>query len=142
MTGTWMMKATSRDKLPAEHKTAVGQLVVNADGTFVAYELPSVVIPAFELPESVTAQPEDYKLGIRLCSGRGGWRVDRVGWETYHLLLNFRERICSDGDSRRPYGSSIAIDRGLSSCSLVIWLGDPDRGPGVWFKREARPTGP
>jgi hypothetical protein len=80
LVGTWVMKDTSRQVLPTELQKASAKLVLDANGTFSASELPE------ELPP---VPPYDMKRRrVRLDTGSGVWKlVSREGKQ--QMQLNF-----------------------------------------------------
>ena len=79
------MTDQSRKRLPSEFQKALARIVLNADGSFVASELPEELRP-------------DAKPRMRLDSGNGGWKL--ASWEgTQHLQLEFHDLASADSKS-------------------------------------------
>jgi hypothetical protein len=122
ITGTWAITDQSRHKLPLGLQGAAGRLIVYADGTFGATELPEAMSPIDEKPR------------FRLNSGGGRWSLAR--WDgAQHLELEFHDLISGDTDDRTRFGFPIEISRGWSAWSLYYFLGDPDDAPRLNFTR-------
>ena len=115
--GTWVLSDESRKLLPADFRQASGRVVVSADGTFVAEDLPEQLPPVFP----------DVNSQVRLDSGGGKWKL--AAWEgAEHLQLEFRNGTFSKGESHETYGFPLTVSRGWSSITLSYALGDPDQG--------------
>lgn len=116
--GTWILTDQSSQDLPQDLRKVSARIVVNADGSFVA----------FDLPEGLEPVPPNYmKPPMRLDSGSGIWKL--ATWEgAEHLQLEFEAFAPSDHESHGPYGFPLIISRGWSAISLSYSLDDPDHG--------------
>lgn len=126
LSGTWVMKETSRQVLPTELQKASAKIVLDANGTFAASELPE------ELPP---APPYDMKQRrVRMNSGSGVWKlVSREGKQ--QVQLDFHAMAGSkEGDV--PYGTQMDVSKGWSAVSLYYFLGDADEGRRVSFEKK------
>ncbi|HLW97769.1 MAG TPA: hypothetical protein VKR82_03915 [Candidatus Acidoferrales bacterium] len=114
--GTWILTDQSRQDLPHDLQKVSARVVVNADGSFVA----------FDLPEGLEPVPPNYmKPPMRLDSGSGVWKL--ASWQgREHLQLDFEAFAPSDHESHGPYGFPLIVSRGWSAISLSYSLDDPD----------------
>jgi hypothetical protein len=116
LTGTWVMKDVSRRVLPAELQKASAKIVLDANGTFVASDMPGL----FYFPGRHAAQLE---------SGTGLWRlVPREGKQ--QVQLDFQ--VIAGWKDALPYGTQLDVSRG----SLFCFFGDADEGRRVAFERK------
>lgn len=116
LVGTWMMKDTSTRSLPADLQNASANIVLEANGTFVASDMPGL----FYFPGRHPAQLE---------SGSGVWKlVSHDGKQ--QVQLNFK--TISDWKDVLPYGTQLDVSKG----SLFYFLGDPDEGRRVAFQKK------
>src|SRR5439155_26271466 len=123
--GTWVMKDQSRNELPREFKKGLAKIVVNADGTFVASELPEPLHPV---------PPYDMKVRMRLDSGSGVWKL--ASWEgAQQLQLEVHDLASADENSHGSYGFPLIVSRGWSAVTLSYALGDPDEGRSAEFEK-------
>ncbi len=118
--GTWVMNEGSRDVLPAGLKDASPQIVLKADGSFVASGLPAFLAFPGHRDE-------------RLESGRGKWRLVREEW-SQQVQLDFYE-IADWPHNELPFGAQLNVSGGWSAPSLYYFLGDPDAGKRVDLER-------
>ena len=116
LVGTWVMTDSSRSILPDDLKHASGKIILNANGTFSASEMPGL----FYAPGLYAA---------RLENGTGTWKIISEDGEE-RLLLNF-QTIAKWNDSL-PYGNDLFIGRG----NLFYFLDDPDEGRRVSFEKK------
>jgi hypothetical protein len=124
--GTWIMNDQSRKELPPEFQGAIGKIIVNADGTFVASELPEPLHPV---------PPYDMKVRMRLDSGNGTWKLaSRQGAQ--HLQLEFRDIPSADENSKGSYGLPLIVSRGWSAIRLYYTLADPDEARTAEFEKQ------
>lgn len=113
--GTWVMKDDSRRVLPTELRKASGKIVLDANGTFVASDVPGL----FYFPEHHAAQLE---------SGTGAWKlVSREGKQ--QVQLDFQ--TIADWKDALPYGTQLDVSKG----SLYYFFGDADEGRRVSFEK-------
>ena len=121
LTGTWLVKDSSRQVLPPELQKAAAKIVVDANGTFVVSDIPGL----FYFPGRRAA---------RLESGSGVWKlVSREGKQQvqldFHAIADWKE-------SDLPYGTQLNVSRGWSAVSLFYFLGDADEGRRIDFERK------
>lgn len=124
LAGTWVMKDSSRQVLPTELQNASPKVVLDANGTFVASEMPE------ELPPT---PPYDVKRrNVRLDTGSGVWKlVSREGKQ--QVQLNFQTM---EGNKDVPYGTQLDVSQEWSAMSLYYFLGDADEGHRVSLERK------
>jgi len=120
--GTWTVTDQARQEFPLEVQRASGVLVVNADGTFEAKELPEELEPTNGKPQ------------VRLASGNGTWVLLRED-TGQQLELEFHKFESGDMGSGGGYGFPVDISSGWSSWELHYFLGDPDNAPRVTLVR-------
>jgi hypothetical protein len=120
LTGTWLMKDSSRQALPTDLQKASPKLVVDAKGSFVASDMPGL----FYAPGARAA---------RLESGSGAWKLISSDGKQ-QVQLDFRE-IDDWNKSNLPYGTQLNVSRGWSAVSLFYFLGDADEGRRIDFER-------
>jgi len=126
LTGTWVIKDESRANLPPEFRRALAKLVVSADGTFAASELPQPMHPSRR--HHVTPQ-------MRLTSGDGVWKL-RSSNGGQELQLEFQYLVSLAGKRRTSSGFIFAVSRGWSAPSLYYDLDDPDEAIRAVFVRQ------
>jgi hypothetical protein len=120
VTGTWAMKESSRQILPVELQKNSAKIVLSANGTFVASDLPGI----FDFP------PEP----ARLDGGSGVWKlVSREGKQ--QVQFDF-EMISSGKIKNLPFGMQMDVSDGWTAVSLYYFLGDPDEGLRVAFEKK------
>ncbi len=121
LTGSWVMTDASRQVLPTELQEAPAKIVVGANGTFVASDMPGLFcFPGFR--------------AARLESGSGVWKlVSREGKQ--QVQLDFHA-IADWKGTDLPYGMQLEVSRGWSAVSLFYFLGDADEGRRIDFDRE------
>ena len=124
--GTWVMNDQSRKELPPEFQKASGKIVVKADGTFDASELPEPLHPV---------PPYDMKVRMRLDSGSGVWKL--ASWEgAQHLQLEFHDPPSADEKSKGSYGLTLSVSSGWSAIDLYYSLADPDEARRAEFEKQ------
>lgn len=113
------MKEASRRVLPIELRKASPKIILHADGTFVASDLPGL----FYFPE---------RHPLQLETGAGVWRIgSRRSLEEYQeVQLDFQ--VLAGWKGAFPIGTQLAVSRG----SLFYFLGDPDSGRRVAFEKK------
>jgi len=122
LTGTWTATDQSRKGWLPEFEKAAATIVVNADGSFVASELPEEL--------HVNA-----KTHHRLDSGAGVWKP--ASWEgAQHPQLEFHDLPSVEGQARGPYGLPLTVSRAGSVVTLYYSLGDPDEPRRVTIERK------
>lgn len=115
LTGTWVMKDRSRRVLPAELQRASAKIVLDANGTFVASDIPGL----FYFPGRHAAQ---------LDSGSGVWKlVSREGKQQSQLDF----QVIAGWKGALPYGTQLDVSKG----SLFYFFGDADEGRRVSFDK-------
>ena len=121
LSGTWLMTDASRQVLPTGLQQTSATIVLDANGTFVASNMPGLLF----FPGHRDARPE---------SGRGTWKlVSREGKQ--QVQFDFEE-IADWNKNELPYGTQLDISRGWSSLSLYYFLGDADEGRRIEFERQ------
>jgi hypothetical protein len=112
LVGHWGLTDRSRQYLPANLKTAAGQVGLAADGTFTAVGLPDMRI---ELSGPI----------ISTRDGHGTWKImNLAGTDRVELVF-------SDGR-----GSELQISKSITSApTLYSFLADPDAGQRLEFVR-------
>ena len=114
--GTWVIKDSSRNLLPPELQRATATIVLDANGTFIASEIPE------ELPPAPPYDVKDRK--FRMNTGSGDWKlVSSEGKQ--QVQLNFRTL---QGNINVPFGTQMEVSTGWSSPNLYYFLGDADEG--------------
>ena|SRR5436305_810392 len=122
LTGKWVATDQSRKGWPPEFQKASAKIVVNADGSFVASELPE------ELHVNGKTQR-------RLDSGAGVWKLaSREGAQ--QLQLEFHDLPSVDSDRRGSYGLPLTVSRGWSALTVYYSLDDPDEVRRVMFEKK------
>lgn len=115
------MTEASRQVLPTERQKVPAKIVVDANGTFVASDMPGL----FYFPGRRAA---------RLESGSGVWKlVSREGKQ--QVQLDFHA-IADWKGTDLPYGTQLDVSRGWSAVSLFYFMGDADEGRRVSFERK------
>jgi hypothetical protein len=116
LAGTWVIKDASRKSLPPELQNASARIVLDANGTFVASDMPGL----FYFPGRHAAQLE---------SGSGAWKlVSHDGKQ--QVQLDFQ--VIAGWKDVLPYGTQLEVSRG----SLFYFLGDADEGRRVAFDKK------
>ena len=114
--GTWVISADSRALLDSQFREAAGRLILDADGSFHAEQLPLDVEP----------------LGIHpLVTGSGVWRLDIRGRDHW-VQLNFQ----SFNAEKVDFGFRLQVASSLSSPALYFFWGDVDTGSRVILRKE------
>lgn len=110
------MTEASRGRLPVELQKAKPRIVLDASGSFVAFDMPAL----FYVKESDIAKLE---------SGSGVWKlVSRDGQQ--ELQLEFQTR--ANEQSAGSVGRRFHVSRG----SVFYFIGDPDEGRRVSFEKK------
>ena len=112
--GTWVVTDASRTRLPADAQKAAARIVLDANGTFVATDVPGLFA-------------RDERDASILETGRGVWRFVTLGGEQ-QLLLEFRQR------SNTPDQSSRGLH--VSRRRLYYFIGGPDVGLRVSLEKQ------
>lgn len=112
LVGTWTVDDSSRHRLPVDLQKASARMVLNANGSFTASDMPGM----FYVPPGPA----------RLESGRGVWKlVSPSGAQ--QVQLTFQE-IMNQKEINVPYGTQLNISSGWFEITLYYSLGDPDEG--------------
>ncbi len=140
ITGTWILANDSRRYLLPAQQKAAAKIVLNADGTFTASDIPDDLL--YDPTEFVNPPPQGWggerplpppAGSSRLVTGSGFWRLDsREGGQWVQLDFHV---ITEGGRSGVPYGTGLYILRWWSKVSLVYWQGDPDNAPGIKYEK-------
>jgi hypothetical protein len=125
LAGNRVMEDSSRSLLPAESRAAAATLELNADGTFVASQVPE------DLPPNPPYDDLNQHNIIRLDTGSGHWALVSEENEQ-QVQLSFQTMA---GNKDVPYGTQLFISKGLSKVSLFNFLGDPDQGRRISFEK-------
>jgi hypothetical protein len=122
LTGTWVISMTSRQRfLSAEQQNIAGTIILNADGNFVAEELPKDLL--YRKP-----------IGGLSVSGSGVWKlIDDGGVQ--RILLEFRA-ITEGQQDTLPFGTLLNVSSGFSRTTLNYFQGDADLGRRVDFEKK------
>src|ERR1022692_2879298 len=96
LVGTWVIAPTSRQSLPAELQKASARFVLNANGTFVASNVPGL----FYFPGSRSARSENGSGVWKLVSRDGGQQIQL----DFQVIVDWKEGV--------PYGTQLGISRG------------------------------
>ena len=105
--------------MPIELRKNSAKIVLAANGTFVASDLPGI----FDFPPAPA----------QLDGGSGVWKlVSREGKQ--QLQFDF-EMISSGEVNNLPFGMQMDVSKGWSAVSLYYFLGDPDERLRVAFEK-------
>ncbi|HKW63420.1 MAG TPA: hypothetical protein VJN89_12805 [Candidatus Acidoferrum sp.] len=115
------MREASRQILPAKLQKASPRLVLNADGSFTASDMPAL----FHEPGVRQAKLE---------SGSGLWKLVGEG-SNQEVQLDFHS-ITDWKEANLPYGMQLDVSRGFSTTVLFYFLDDPDEGKRVEFEKK------
>src|SRR5687767_8359085 len=105
--GTWVMTDASRRRLPTDAQKARTELVLQADGSFVATDLPGLF------------SSEERDAG-KLVSGTGVWKLEARGGQ--QLQLDFLTH--KEPTNPTPIVTLLRVSGG----TLFYFVGDPDDG--------------
>jgi hypothetical protein len=121
--GTWVVTNDSRQRLlPAAQQKGSAKIVLDANGSFVASEI----------PEDLLYGPPE--VADRLVTGSGDWKLaSREGRQQVQLNFNV---IATGQRGRVPYGTQLNVSKRGSLVSLFYFQGDPDQGRKVEFERK------
>lgn len=112
--GTWLMKDASRRALPTVVQRANAKIVLNADGTFAAFEVPELL--------------SHFSGDTETATGSGRWElVSREGKQQVDLTF---KQIEGWSDQLR-YWTQLEVSRGR----LFYFLGDPDDWRTISFEK-------
>ena len=118
--GTWVIAASSRERLPSRFRTSESRLVLNRDGTFTALRMPPSMMG---LSDDLDQANPDY-----MIDGSGTWTLD----ESRSLALWFRT-LRGVPVSR---GTHIVAEKGWSYLEIFYWIDGPDAGPRINLERQ------
>jgi hypothetical protein len=124
ITGTWVVTDQSRQRfLPVAQQKATARIVLDANGTFVASEI----------PEDLLYGPPE--VSDRLVTGNGVWKlVSRDGRKQVQLQFN---AILAGQRGNVPYSTMLNISRGWSETNLFYFQGgDADQGRRIEFEKK------
>jgi hypothetical protein len=114
------MKDSSRQILPAELQKNSAKIVLAADGTFVASDLPGI----FDFPPA----------RAQLDGGSGVWKlISHEGKQ--QVQFDFQVIPSGRVSTKLPFTMQMRVSRGWSAASLYYFLGDPDEGLRVAFEK-------
>ena len=120
LAGTWTIDDESRRYLPPEVQKASSKVVLDANGTFVASDMPGMFLVHPGL--------------VRVESGRGVWKLVSTNG-AQQIQLNFHE-ISDQKETKVPYGTQINVSSGILATTLFYFLGGPDEGRRVDLAKE------
>jgi hypothetical protein len=120
--GSWAVTKDSRSVLPVESRQADGKLTLAKNGEFVSYGVPGELL--YSMPGMNAAIP---------VSGVGTWRLGKVD-NNAAILLTFRS-IDGATEYKVPNGTQLLIDNLGRQTVLYFFLGDPDGGKRVDFRK-------
>ena len=118
------MTDVSRQRLlPAAQQKAAAKIVLDANGTFTAVEV----------PEDLLYGPPE--VADRLVTGNGDWKlVSREGRQQVQLEFN---TIREGQRGNLPYGTMLNVSQGWSATTLFYFQGgDADQGRRIEFERK------
>ena len=121
LAGTWVLTDASRIHLPRDFQKASSKITLEANGSFVATELPGEIL-------YVTPERRD-----RLVSGRGIWKVNSQGG-AQQVKLEFHE-IAEAREDAVPFTTELRVSRAGSVPVLFYYHGDEDVGLRVKFEK-------
>ena len=123
--GTWVLTDQARQRfLPLAQQKAAAEIVLHADGTFVASEIPEDLL--YGPPESAD----------RLVTGSGVWKLISQGG-TQRIQLEFRA-IAAGQRGSVPYGTMLGVSKGWSATTLFYFQGgDADQGRRIEFAKKS-----
>jgi hypothetical protein len=118
--GAWTITSSSRRVLPSGLQKAQAKIVLQANGSFIAVELPGFL--------SVPPERES------LDSGTGSWKlVFREGRQ--QVQLDFSSRGGAKA-AETPFGAQLNVSSGWGKPYLFYFFRDPDEGRRVEFERD------
>ena len=121
--GTWVVTGESRHRfLSTEQQKAAATIVLAANGTFVATEV----------PEDLLYGPPQAGNGI--VTGNGDWKL-LSREDRQQIQLNF-EKIAAGQRSVLPYGTQLNVSKGWSVVTLFYFQGDADQGRRIEFEKK------
>jgi hypothetical protein len=118
LSGTWSVRESSYNMLPARLRNPSPQLELKGDGTFVARNLPIGPI------DSASKEPTG-------LNGSGTWR-SLEGLRIQTLTLRFEE-VSGAKEITAPYGTQLLVSGTAPNLMLFFFLGDPDNSPRIEF---------
>jgi hypothetical protein len=125
VTGTWVVADQSRQRfLPASQRSAAAKIILDADGRFVASEVPEDLL--YGPPEAAD----------RVVTGSGVWTlVSHQGRQQVQLQFN---TITAGQRGNVPYGTMLNVSTGLRSTVRLYYFqgGDADQGRRIEFEKK------
>jgi hypothetical protein len=124
ISGTWTVTNQSREQfLPVAQRNAAAKIVLDANGSFVASEIPDDLLYG---PHHGASQ---------LVTGNGDWKlVDRDGREEIQLSFS---AIQSGQQGAVPYGAMLDVSSGSARAVLFYFQdGDADQGRKIEFEKK------
>jgi hypothetical protein len=109
LAGTWSLTRDSRERLPAELRAGAGSLILAANGTFAAREIPG----------------EIFDQGPRLITGNGRWLMSK-----HELRLDLRA-VANGDPGHVPFSTHFQA----SGTTLRYFIGDPDAFNTIEFEK-------
>ena len=121
--GTWRLTDQSRQRfLPISQQHATGEIILNADGTFVASEV----------PDDLLYGPPD--VAEHLVTGSGVWKlISKGGMEQVHLQFN---TITQGQRGNVPYGTMLNVSAGSRMSLYYFQSGDADLGRRITYEKQ------
>jgi hypothetical protein len=123
--GTWVVTDQSRQRfLPVSQRSAAAKIIMDANGTFVASELPEDLL--YGPPEAAD----------HLVTGGGVWKlVSREGRQQVQLQFH---TITAGQRGNVPYGTVLSVSTRLGSNVGLFYFqgGDADQGRRVEFEKK------
>ena len=124
VTGTWVVKDESRHRfLSATQQKGIGKIVLEANGSFVASELPEDLLYGSPLAAE------------GLVTGRGDWKLlSRNGKQ--QVQLNFATIVVGQRGAV-PYGTQLNVAKDWSGVTLFYFQGgEADQGRRIELERK------
>jgi hypothetical protein len=112
----------SRSLLPLESRRAGGRLILKKNGDFVSEGIPGELL--YSTPGAQNAAP---------ASGTGTWRLGEVDGDDA-IFLTFHA-IVGPTEYEAPSETQLLVDKDWHETVLYFFLGDPDEGERVDFKK-------
>lgn len=120
--GTWVVTRESRSLLLDEPSGTAGKIILERSGAFVAEAVPSGLI--YSVP--------GMSVGTYI-SGSGDWRFGQLDGDDA-ILLTFRA-LKGNTEYKVPNGTQLLVDNISKEETLYFFLGDPDEGKRVSFRK-------
>lgn len=123
LVGTWHATSESRDRLPRQFNRGSLTLILDAEGTFEAHELPGDMI--------YMDQPQR----DRLVSGSGRWNFGEKGRDQV-VILDFLN-LNAEGEDFVPYRLQMLVSARRRKANICYIRGDPDDWNLLCFEKKA-----